>query len=172
LDGYEATQTIKSIINNQSSTIDTKIIALTASAFEENKIKAFENGCNDFVRKPFRESIIFEMMLKHLGVRFVYEEKDTHQQSPATQQFSTVDLYSSMATLPVGLLAKLAEAADSCDADRVDQIIGDIRIQSVHLADALASLSAKFAYDEILTLVNKASTVTDHGVNPLAPVNA
>ncbi len=155
LNGYEATRIIKSTISDQQSTIDTKIIALTASAFEEDKIKAIENGCNDFVRKPFRESDIFEMMQKHLGVRFVYEEMGRHRQPSTTQQLSVVDIHSIMATLPVGLTAKLAEAADVCDADGIDRIIDDIRLQSTHLGDALASLSAKFAYDEILTLVNK-----------------
>jgi PAS domain S-box-containing protein len=155
MDGYEATRIIKSTNGDQQSAIDTKIIALTASAFEEDKIKAIENGCNDFVRKPFRESDIFEMMHKYLGVHFVYEEADRHRQSSTTQQLSSVDLPSIMATLPVGLQAKLAEAADSCDADRIDKIIDEVRLQDVHLGDALASLSAKFAYDEILTLVNK-----------------
>jgi PAS domain S-box-containing protein len=156
LDGYEATKIIKLAANDQTSPIHTKIIALTASAFEEDKIKAFERGCDDFVRKPFRETEIFKMVQKHLGVDYVFEEDGKYRQSPTTRHLSAEDLHSLMATLPVGLVTKLAEAADSCDADRIDLIIDDIRIKSVPLSDALESLSAKFAYDEILTLVNKA----------------
>jgi hypothetical protein len=95
------------------------------------------------------------MVQKHIDVRFVYEEDGKDKQSPGTGQLSAEDLHSAMATLPVELVAKLAEAADSCDADRIDQIIDDIHIKSVPLADALKSLSAKFAYDEIFTLVSK-----------------
>jgi PAS domain S-box-containing protein len=156
LDGYETTQIIKANTDAHPSPFDTKIIALTASAFEEDRTKAFENGCNDFVRKPFRVSDIIEIMKKHLDVRFAYADENRHNQTPATKHVSHEDLHSLAASLPAGLLVKLAEATDICDADRIDHIIADIRTKSVHLGDALARLSAKFAYDEILTLVAKA----------------
>ena len=54
------------------------------------------------------------------------------------------------------LLEKLTEATDSCDADRIDRIIDDIRIYNNHLGDALARLSGKFAYNEIINLIDKA----------------
>ena len=41
---------------------ETVIIALTASAFEEDRIKVMEHGCDDLVRKPFKENDIFVMM--------------------------------------------------------------------------------------------------------------
>ncbi len=31
-------------------------------------------GCDDFVRKPFKESMIFQTLSKHLGVKYIYEE--------------------------------------------------------------------------------------------------
>jgi len=155
LDGYEATRMIKSTTHDQTSPIPTRVIALTASAFEEDKVNALEKGCDDFVRKPFREGEIFRMVQKHLDVRFVYEEEGNYHQQPGAEPLSAEDMNSIMATLPAGLVAKLAEAADSCDADRIDQIIDDIRIKSTPLGDALANLSVKFAYDDILTLVSK-----------------
>jgi len=53
----------------------TVIIALTASVLEEKRSEVPEAGCDDFLLKPFRDSDLFEMMRKHLGVRFVYEAK-------------------------------------------------------------------------------------------------
>ena len=50
----------------------TVIIALTASAFEESRSVILAVGCDDFVRKPFREKAIFEKMAQHLGVQYVY----------------------------------------------------------------------------------------------------
>ncbi|MCP4297153.1 MAG: transporter substrate-binding domain-containing protein [Proteobacteria bacterium] len=159
LDGYEATKQIKSLVKGSQTAIDTKIIALTASAFEENKTKAFDSGCNDFVRKPFREAAIFNMMAKHLGVRFVYKEDDGQdQQAAATEQLSAVDLKSLMAGKSAELLERLTEATDSCDADKIDHIIGDIRIHNSLLGDALAQLSGKFAYNEIMNLISKAKS--------------
>jgi CheY-like chemotaxis protein len=70
MDGYEATKYIKSHDSGQQ----TIIIALTASAFEEERAQILAAGCDDFVRKPFRDSDIFEHMEKHLGVMYIYQE--------------------------------------------------------------------------------------------------
>ena len=135
---------------------------MTASAFEEDKIKAIENGCNDFVRKPFLESDIFEMMEKHLGLRFVYEDEVSLRQPSTTKQISDLDLHSVMTPIPVELLTKLAEATNLCDAEKIDQIINDIHARNADLGDALASLSEKFAYDEIFNLINNQRKLNRH----------
>lgn len=158
LDGYEATSRIKSAINNAQSAVDTKIIALTASAFEENKAKAFESGCNDFVRKPFRESDIFNILAKHLGVDFIYEKerKARSQTIDPDKQLPSNDLHASMAGLSPKLLEDLAVATSSCDADGIDKIIDTIHDLNNQLGAALAKLSGKFAYKEIMGLIDKA----------------
>lgn len=157
LDGYEATKQIKSLMKDSQTSIDTKIIALTASAFEENKTKALDSGCNDFVRKPFRESDIFNMMKKHLGVCYIYKQDDEqHQQAAAAEHLSSADLQLVLAGLPSELLERLKEATDSCDADRIDRIIGDIRNHNDQLADALTRLAGQFAYNEIISMINNA----------------
>jgi PAS domain S-box-containing protein len=70
MDGYEATKQIKSHLKGQA----TVIIALTASAFEEDRTMILSAGCDDFVRKPFQEEVLLEKIATHLGVRYVYEE--------------------------------------------------------------------------------------------------
>ncbi len=69
MDGCEATR----IIKKESEDNEAVIIALTASAFEEDKAKIIEAGCNDFLRKPFKESEIFERIQKYLNIEFIYE---------------------------------------------------------------------------------------------------
>ena len=71
MDGYEATRRIKATTRGQA----TVIIALTATAFEEDREQILLEGCDDFVRKPFRKDEIYDMLAKHLGVRFLYEEE-------------------------------------------------------------------------------------------------
>lgn len=157
MDGYEATEKIKQAISQSDSSSDTKVIALTASAFEENKEKAFEYGCDDFLRKPFRESDIFSMLEQHLGVKYTYGERNGEVQSPTpVEQLRAVDLTLLVAELPAELVTKLKEAADSCDADRIDHIILEIRAHSIELANGLTRMSGRFAYNEILNLVEKA----------------
>ena len=70
IDGHEATRRIRAA--GDSGTV---IVAVSASAFEEDRERALGDGCDDFVRKPFRAEELFEMLTKHLGVRFIYEEQ-------------------------------------------------------------------------------------------------
>ena len=46
---------------------DIPIIALTAYAFETDKEKAFEAGCNDFVTKPISEEALVKVLRKYSG---------------------------------------------------------------------------------------------------------
>ena len=41
---------------------------------EEQRAVVLSAGCDDFVRKPFREEEIFETMARHLGLKYIYEE--------------------------------------------------------------------------------------------------
>jgi CheY-like chemotaxis protein len=69
INGYEATKQIKLTTKGQA----TVIIALIASTLEEERAVALLSGCDDFVRKPFREQIILEKIAQHLGVSYLYE---------------------------------------------------------------------------------------------------
>jgi CheY-like chemotaxis protein len=70
MSGREATRYIKGTEKGK----DTVIIALTASSFEEDREQILADGCKDFVRKPFREEVLFELMGKHLGLQFIDDE--------------------------------------------------------------------------------------------------
>jgi CheY-like chemotaxis protein len=152
MDGYEATELIKSHILNSTSGIDTKIIALTASAFEEDRLRAIEHGGNDFVRKPFREAEIFNMLEKHLGVKFVYDSGDIGPETQAGHG-RIENLESDIAALPVDMVSKLTDATELSDTALIGQVIEDIRRENNQLADGLSYLAENFAYDEILALV-------------------
>jgi two-component system sensor histidine kinase/response regulator len=81
MNGYEATRQIRaaeqrqSTVTTQSQYPRTAIIALTASAFEEQRSSILGAGCDDLIRKPFREEIIFNKMAEYLGVQYVYAEE-------------------------------------------------------------------------------------------------
>lgn len=59
MDGLEATKMIRTF--NPS----VLIIAQTAFGFEEDKIKALEAGCNDYISKPINKSELEKIILKH-----------------------------------------------------------------------------------------------------------
>ena len=81
MDGYEATKRIKSTTKGQA----TVVVALTASVFEEQRTVVLSAGCDDFVRKPFRDKDIFDVLHRHLGVRFLYAVR-TRRRNPTARQ--------------------------------------------------------------------------------------
>ena len=76
-DGYEATREIRQLeADNPGKTV---IIALTASAFEEDRALVIAAGCDDFVRKPFREEVIWQKMGEYLGLKYIYADNEPNQ---------------------------------------------------------------------------------------------
>ena len=79
MDGFEATRRIKSTPQGK----DTIIVGLTASAFEQDREEILAQGCDDFLRKPYRAEEVLDILAKHLGVRFVYEALAPEALSPS-----------------------------------------------------------------------------------------
>ena len=147
MDGYEATKTIKATAKGQA----TVIVALTASAFEEQRSLVMSAGCDGFVRKPFRESEIFHELTEHLGARFEYEEEkqnDQGQQAATRRLLSPEDLLS----LPEEWVDRLREAASQADTDVVSNLILEIENEHGKLAEGMRDLVDTFRFDKILTL--------------------
>jgi PAS domain S-box-containing protein len=62
----------------------TKIIALTADAFEETKMIALEAGCDDFIRKPIQESLLLTKISEHLSIQYIYEARGVERKVDIT----------------------------------------------------------------------------------------
>jgi PAS domain S-box-containing protein len=155
MDGYAATTAIKAEIRQSNTGTDTKIIALTASAFEEDRLKVIEHGGNDFIRKPFRESDIFETLRKHLGVRYIFDKEENPLAVAQNGRLPDDQLVSSLRKLPEDLLARLREATELSDTVHIDQVIQEISTQDEPLAGVLLKLADKYAYDKILVLIER-----------------
>ncbi|MBK9389963.1 MAG: response regulator [Bacteroidetes bacterium] len=62
MDGLEATRQIR-LFNK-----DVIIIAQTAFAFPGDKEKAIEAGCNDYITKPIKKSLLYELINKNCNI--------------------------------------------------------------------------------------------------------
>jgi DNA-binding response OmpR family regulator len=141
-------------MKKSASEVDTKIIALTAGAFEENRIKVMEYGAADYVRKPFKEYDIFHMMERHLGIRYRYEEPDNSLDAERSDADTDKNhLTGFIVDLPVNKISMLREAVELSDSVMIDEVIEKIRINDPSLAAALSKLAGNFAYDKILDLI-------------------
>ena len=86
--GVEATITLKS----EPDTKESKIIAISASAMEEEKQKILENGADGFLPKPFSEVQLLQMIKKTLKLEYIYDSDPA--EDDLAQQLEDVDIQS------------------------------------------------------------------------------
>jgi signal transduction histidine kinase/CheY-like chemotaxis protein len=150
MDGYEATRRIKATSKGQ----DTVIIALTASALEEDRATILAGGCDSFIRKPFRQSELFDALTRHLGVRFLYQEEPPSAVSPRMTASETgPELTTAMSALPPDLLHGLEKATTRGDLTMIAHLIDRIRQHDQVLAGVLDEWAQAFNHDAILRLI-------------------
>ncbi|MCP4196457.1 MAG: response regulator [Proteobacteria bacterium] len=149
MDGYEATKRIKGVTKGQT----TAVIAVTASVFEDERAVVLSAGCDDFVRKPFRESEIFDAIHRHLGVLYVYEEP---ARKPETgEQDRNLLTADALANLSAELRTNLEQAILNVDLMEISDLIERIREQDAALSDALGKSIDNFEHERVLTLLQK-----------------
>ncbi len=162
MDGYEATKQIKAHLKGQA----TVIIALTASAFDEERVVVLSAGCDDFVGKPFREEVILEKMAKYLGARYVYEEAPQNNQlgensgieHTLQKGLRHTSIKEALAQMPPEWVAQLHQAALCTDEKLIFSLIEQIPEESAPLANALADLINNFRIDKVIDLTQPDST--------------
>jgi CheY-like chemotaxis protein len=148
MDGVEAVRRIRAAQAGAA----TKIIALTAHALEEERRPIMEAGCDDFVRKPFREQEIFDTLARHLRVKFIYEK--THPESspePAGLALQPEQLEK----LPEVLLQELRQAVIELDTARTLTLIAQVAERDPSLGRSLNTLATQLNYKRLLTLLKK-----------------
>ncbi|MFB2833514.1 PAS domain S-box protein [Floridanema evergladense] len=146
MDGYEATKKIKSQPEGQ----DTIIIAVTASALEEDRSLVLAAGCNDFVRKPFRDATIWEAMAKHLGLRYIYEDEKATNSPLTNSNHANIQLTSEvLQVMPSAWISQLHQASVSGDDAFANELIKQIPQEHNNLANALSILIDKYRLDTI-----------------------
>jgi CheY-like chemotaxis protein len=148
MDGHEATQRIKALSPGQG----TVIIALTASAFEEDRVLMLAEGCDDFVRKPFRPEDITETLRKHAGLRFVYADQPG---LPLGTDVVLNEVRLDFAGVPSDWFKALRMAALQADGERLADLIDEVCVDHPAVAAALTLLVEKFDFDAILTAADQ-----------------
>jgi len=153
MDGYEATQKIKSTPQGR----ETPIIALTASAFAEEQQVMLASGCDDFICKPFRQEILFAKLADRLNLDYCYEDTlpphaphvtDTLHLSRA----QTESLQARIQQMPAEWIERLHQAAIEIDDQQVLALVEEIPNAETHLIDSLVDLVNSFRCDLIIEL--------------------
>ncbi|WP_016952331.1 response regulator [Anabaena sp. PCC 7108] len=150
MNGYEATKQIRSMSQGKKLTM----IALTASAFEEDKQAILQVGCDDIVAKPFQENILFEKMAHHLNVRYVYSDQ-THQQNRSKLDHQLIQLTKSdLQIMSPNWIAQVHETALVLDETKLHKLFQQIPPEHQQITDTLENLVDNFHIETIISLTS------------------
>jgi PAS domain S-box-containing protein len=152
VDGYEAIRRIRASVGGK----DARIIAVTASAFEDTRQEVLATGADDFISKPFRETELLEKIGRLLGVKYVYaEESVSVAAKPEALEALTSE---SLAGLPGELVRQIRESTINADLDRVLELIQQAATHDARAANGLRSLAERFDYQKLLDLLPTGGT--------------
>ena len=161
MNGFEATKHIKAAIAQAPV-----IIALTGSAFEEDRVTAMSVGFDDFVRKPFRTTVIFEKMAEYLSVRYVYADELENQEKaswPSNASSFTPNLLTvaDLSVMPSDWIEQLHQAALRINAKEILILIQQIPEQHDHLIKTLTNLVDCFCFEQMIALGRDYQKIND-----------
>jgi len=151
MNGYEATQCIRHVeAQNMLSDSPSKIIALTASAFEEQRAFILSIGCDDFIRKPFREELLLNKLAEHLGIRYIYAQTAENPTKIAENPRYLDAL--SLKFMPDDWIAQLHHAASKCSQRQTLALIAQIPTTHSDIAETITDLVNEFRFETIVQL--------------------
>ncbi len=150
MDGHEAIRRIRAMDGGA----EPKIIAVTASAMDDNRQELMEIGADDFIGKPFREAELFQKIHVHAGMNYVFAEDQTaalEEQAKLTPE--------SLALWPPDLIHLMREAVITADIDQLLAKIEEMEARDPHVAQALRRLAEDFQYQKLLDLFGSGASV-------------
>jgi signal transduction histidine kinase/CheY-like chemotaxis protein len=145
MNGMEATRRIRELPNGK----EVKIAAVTASAFAEQRKEMLDAGMNEYIRKPYRASEIYNCLSKCLGVKYIY--KDTLEQKEQVMKITPEMLND----LPIELLSELEQALTSLDTERIKSIIQQFACYDQTLREILDHMADNYDYPTILRALHR-----------------
>ncbi|HEY9737200.1 MAG TPA: response regulator, partial [Trichocoleus sp.] len=156
MDGYEATRQIK------QAAAAPKIIALTANAFEEERAAALAAGCDDFVRKPIQEEVLFSKIAEHLEVSYRYQDidQDVDQDIPTAATAAPEAALSGLPTLKQSVREELWGLVDGDQVFLADYLSAHLE----HLPRLMRSLREALAQQDSEALSLTAHTLKGMGL--------
>ena len=148
MDGYESTRQIRQMGN------ECQIVALTASAFASKRQETINAGCNDYLRKPFKENELFAKIKETLGVEYIYEDdlNDSAVDNPSQERSFSLTT-ESLAIMPDSWLQELKDAAGELDDSKIEELIQQIPREHSELANSLTNLTENFQFEQIFELI-------------------
>jgi len=130
-----------------------KIVALTASAFEETRRQMLAAGADIFLGKPFRTEELLESIRGLTGIEYLYDAAEPvaaqTAEGDAGREADVLDL----AALPHDLIRQMRDATVNADLDQLLALIGQVARLVPRTASGLRHLATRYEYATLLGLL-------------------
>ncbi|HEY9628418.1 MAG TPA: PAS domain S-box protein [Coleofasciculaceae cyanobacterium] len=171
MDGLEATRQIRAQELEHPFAHPTKIIAITATVFEEEQQQIMSAGCDGFVGKPCSEEIFLETMQHHLGVEYISEDSNAYvsiKSASAPNSMSdsadSVEVFQHLhliSVMPSEWVCQLNLAARSANEQAIAQLLEEVPGAYDNLRQAIAQLVSEFQLEPLIQLTQFAQAPTN-----------
>ncbi len=144
MDGYEACREIKATDEGRR----TAVVAVTASAFDDTRLRVFAAGVDAYLSKPFQEHELFEVIRTCLPVQYLYEGERAAPEAvgAGAETFGPVGAAAGIAALSPDLVEALRQATIRADLYRLRGLIREVEQQSPQVAAHLLELANRYQY--------------------------
>ena len=146
MDGFE---TMRKLISD-SATANLPVIAVTASAFDEDKKIVAQAGFCGYVRKPFQPQDIFEILQEKLDLDFELSQSSSHAKNGPVK-ISPQD----MRTLDEPTKSEMRTALERGDMTRFKALLNKIAPTFPELAEAMSKMAGRYEYDRLTELLGE-----------------
>lgn len=152
LTGQEATQQIRVLENQRAdrTITGTKILALTASAFLEQRDEMLAAGCDDFICKPFKAQDIFEKIAYHLDVKYLYEALPESTSPSSRPQLAATSGFDWLKQMPGSWLDRLYQAASRGSDLEVLNLMQEVPVELTPYTTGVKALAENFQFEKII----------------------
>lgn len=147
MDGREAMIKIKSNLETAS----VPIIAVTASGFYSEKAEMLEQGFDNYIRKPFKESEFFDVVSRHLNVGFIYEEDQKKKNKEPNTSFRYNSIVEHLRQLQGNVKEDLCSAIEFTDIDEILALC-EQHLTGTEIGDMLIGKAKKNDFRFFITL--------------------
>ncbi len=147
-DGLTAIRRLRAL----ESQIRIPIIAVSASAFEDDRTQALAAGATDFLGKPFREFELLEKLRAALSIEYVYVAR-TLQEEPEPSDSLDVLARPRPVLLSSQTSEQLRQAAGSADYGRIIEILDVLAGTAPEAANVLREIAERFDYPGLLARI-------------------
>jgi len=140
MSGEEAARQIKARMTARPDAVRSVVVALTASAFNEDRDHFLACGCDEFAGKPFRAEELFSILERRAGLRFVRARPTPS----AVVALSPEALAARLAACPEGWRAELKNAVELGDFGRIGVLVEQLGERHCELRGVLSQWAYRY----------------------------